>query len=861
MGITGLLNLLKSIVVKRNLKEYKDKTVAIDAYTWLHPAIYTCSYELANNIETTKHIEFCTKRIDQILSCGIKKIVLVFDGRQLPCKKGTEEKREKSREDSRNEAQALFAQDKKEQAYKKFASSIDITPQMAYELIKAVESRPNVECIVAPYEADAQLAYLSQIDYVDVVFSEDSDLLAFGCKKVLFKLYKGDNKDVGDEISLDNIKNCKEINMSLWNHNMFLTACIFSGCDYLPSLKKMGINTAFKMVGEFKQYKKCLLSIQQKNYEIPVDYDERFQLAFLTFRFQYVYCPIKDEIRTLNTYNSNDLKLQFVDQDFHNQVSQTNWTYFEDSILIRPLIYKILEPNFNWSFLGDMDLNEALKVSKYMIDPETLMPYKEVKSKLFGVDNSKNNQVKLGNGGLQSLQNNQKFQKRQQSSLSDSTSSTKQTQLNTFLKVGTKNSINKPISVDQKQTSERSLFLLEDANSNSLIFNRSKMSDKNIDSQEISLSQNEIFSKNIFNKNSNLVKPFKPPSTSNSQSTQPNNIIKKKSEFKRPYNEEYCQSSDDDDDDDDDHNYLGVGKIQEQQLEDTNSNRKDNTSNDDNNRQIMNDNKQSDLDFDNNQSIYDEEQNNYESNNDLLSLNQFKSNKLIQKNIQNNIQKQNSFYGLQKQQNSLSNKFINNLCIDKTPVNEIEIPKKYISQNFEIKQVQKVVRNEIEVESEDEEKLLDQNNSQEKPILNQNNNQNQKSYQFIKKQINNKENDSQEDNKSCISTQSQKNMINQDLGGLQNNEKIQSQKLTQKTISDESNQQKNLDQQKTATSQLTSQGNKDQLEENTILSRMNNYTKDDDGQLVIDSQYLIQKHPEYNFLEKFSMFFKNEVNI
>jgi len=32
------------------------------------------------------------------------------------------------------------------------------------------------------------LAFLSRTNYVDVVFSEDSDLLAFGCKRVLFKV-------------------------------------------------------------------------------------------------------------------------------------------------------------------------------------------------------------------------------------------------------------------------------------------------------------------------------------------------------------------------------------------------------------------------------------------------------------------------------------------------------------------------------------------------------------------------------------------------------------------------------------------------------------------------------------------------
>lgn len=42
----------------------------------------------------------------------------------------------------------------------------------------------GVDCIVAPYEADAQLAYLTKCHLAQAVITEDSDLLAFGCKKV-----------------------------------------------------------------------------------------------------------------------------------------------------------------------------------------------------------------------------------------------------------------------------------------------------------------------------------------------------------------------------------------------------------------------------------------------------------------------------------------------------------------------------------------------------------------------------------------------------------------------------------------------------------------------------------------------------
>lgn len=45
-------------------------------------------------------------------------------------------------------------------------------------------SRDGVEFIVAPYEADAQMAYMALSGDVDAVITEDSDLLAYGCPKV-----------------------------------------------------------------------------------------------------------------------------------------------------------------------------------------------------------------------------------------------------------------------------------------------------------------------------------------------------------------------------------------------------------------------------------------------------------------------------------------------------------------------------------------------------------------------------------------------------------------------------------------------------------------------------------------------------
>lgn len=48
---------------------------------------------------------------------------------------------------------------------------------------RQVLKREGVEFVVAPYEADAQLAFLALSGDVAAVITEDSDLLAYGCPK------------------------------------------------------------------------------------------------------------------------------------------------------------------------------------------------------------------------------------------------------------------------------------------------------------------------------------------------------------------------------------------------------------------------------------------------------------------------------------------------------------------------------------------------------------------------------------------------------------------------------------------------------------------------------------------------------
>ena len=54
MGISGLLPLLKSVQKPTHLSELAGKTIAVDAYVWLHRGAYSCATELVTGVPTTK---------------------------------------------------------------------------------------------------------------------------------------------------------------------------------------------------------------------------------------------------------------------------------------------------------------------------------------------------------------------------------------------------------------------------------------------------------------------------------------------------------------------------------------------------------------------------------------------------------------------------------------------------------------------------------------------------------------------------------------------------------------------------------------------------------------------------------------
>lgn len=286
---TGLYKWLDSIKRVEHVKKYGGKVLGVDTYSWLHKGAFSCALELVQGTPTTRYVDYCVERIKMLQYHGIKPY-LVFDGDYLPSKAGTEEGRENRREESRQKGLELLTTNKSA-AMDILQKAIDVTPLMARHVIEACK-KLSVDYVVAPYEADAQLYYLEKTGVIDGVISEDSDLLVFGVRLLVTKMGR-----LGEcvEVNRDDFTRCKDILLAGWTDAEFRMMAILSGCDYLPSIKGIGIKKAHSYVRNHKTIDRVIRAIRlDGKMSVPADYLEKFKQAELTFLHQRVWCPKSD---------------------------------------------------------------------------------------------------------------------------------------------------------------------------------------------------------------------------------------------------------------------------------------------------------------------------------------------------------------------------------------------------------------------------------------------------------------------------------------------------------------------------------------------------------------------------------------
>jgi exonuclease-1 len=254
MGISELLKVLKPILLdKTHISEFKGKTAAIDIMTWIYKGVYASAVEIGKGFDSDIYLNFPLKMLAMLKAHDINCIV-VFDGKAPKAKEVVIENRKEYKERCLEKAKELYNQGLEEESHTHFRRALKIKTKMLNSLIEIIK-RLKFEVIVAPYEADAQIAYLCKTGIADFAISEDSDLVPFGVKKVLYKL----NADgYGSYLNLEGFEGrndldaspcCKD--MSRFSQLQLVELCVMSGCDYLPSIKGFGMRTG---VGLFKSF-------------------------------------------------------------------------------------------------------------------------------------------------------------------------------------------------------------------------------------------------------------------------------------------------------------------------------------------------------------------------------------------------------------------------------------------------------------------------------------------------------------------------------------------------------------------------------------------------------------------------------
>ncbi|GMP32969.1 hypothetical protein CsSME_00006494 [Camellia sinensis var. sinensis] len=294
MGIKDLLRFMKPHIEPIHIKKYAGKRVGIDAYSWLHKGAYSCSMELSLNMEGEKKFQYLNYFMHRINLLRHHKIipVVVFDGGNIPCKATTENERHRRRKANRDLAMEKLKEGNFNAASELFQRAVSITPSTAHQLIQILRSE-NIEFVVSPYEADAQLAYLSSLEAekggIVAVISEDSDLLAYGCPAVVFKMDRYGN---GEEIVQNKVFESTSCvpSFQCFDKELFTGMCVLAGCDFLPSVPGIGITKAYSLVSKYRNLDRVLSILKfEKRNQMPEDYSKLFREAVAVFQHARIY--------------------------------------------------------------------------------------------------------------------------------------------------------------------------------------------------------------------------------------------------------------------------------------------------------------------------------------------------------------------------------------------------------------------------------------------------------------------------------------------------------------------------------------------------------------------------------------------
>ena len=274
MGIRSLASLIKqkspNSIQTTALYSLSGKRVAVDTSIFLYKSLsnYRHNGEYLKNKDgkIVSHIVGIFYKTIQYLAVGITPIY-IFDGKPPVEKKEVLLERSKKAEESKILSQTT---ENPEEALKHEKSSIRAKKHHIDD-IKQLFDLMGISYIHPDGEAEAYASELCRIGFVDYVVTEDMDTLAHGCPKMIRNCMDRSikRKDVVSVIDLEDI--LKNFNM---NMKEFLDLCILCGCDYCPSIPKVGTVRSFNYIQNFRNIEALIESKKCNN--IPDEFIQKY---------------------------------------------------------------------------------------------------------------------------------------------------------------------------------------------------------------------------------------------------------------------------------------------------------------------------------------------------------------------------------------------------------------------------------------------------------------------------------------------------------------------------------------------------------------------------------------------------------
>jgi len=314
----GVKDLFKLTNMETLDKKYLDllqngiRRIGVDMYVLLHKFAIDINIAatLVNNPEIYLKEYYQRIRIylESLMNIGFE-LYLVYDGNKMKYKIAEEDR-------ERRRAQAKLTNS--------YIEAVEIVPQQMYNFqhyLSSMRLDQEIKYIVAPFEADAQLAYLYKQGLIDCVLTNDSDLIIYGVEHIMFLRPKEDSYyeyKPNDEITY--VNNMEKIHLPL--------IAFLIGCDYFKGIKGVGWKRAFELVKETIKktkdlpreneliFKALYNEMKTKKYIKELENEDillkKYLMVYKVYTTQYVIDPRDSKLKDLqNNVILNEYKDEF----------------------------------------------------------------------------------------------------------------------------------------------------------------------------------------------------------------------------------------------------------------------------------------------------------------------------------------------------------------------------------------------------------------------------------------------------------------------------------------------------------------------------------------------------------------------